>query len=233
MSLLEIENVDFYYGPKSPDSWSLHIPELRIAPGQMLLLSGDNMSGKTTLLNLIGGLFQLPDNGSIVLDGATAKQTHLADASILLSADDNMFPELTVAENVLLALPELSFSERPILERQVQSLFDRSQILKISDIGRRVGDLSSGGRAMVKLARASSSRRPLIVVDEISSFLDAQRAEFFLNTLLEFCADKRSVVIVSHNQRDRELMLQRAAEVVAYHIHRDGQRSELRRRPHD
>lgn len=228
-SVIDIEDVRFSYSETEPVEWVLSVPSFTIQASELCLLSGDNMSGKTTFLKLLAGL--LPANlwrGTILVCGQRARAVELSAASVILSADDHMFPELSVLQNIWIGLPRASAPHPEQVAQAALPVFAKSDIFDANVLRRPLGDLSSGGRALVKLARAYVSDRPLVIVDEISSFLDMKRATVFLDALLELRGNGRAVLIVSHNQRDRDY-LREHGPVTPYHIHRKLDESVLER----
>lgn len=227
--IIHVENLRFSYDEAEPAEWALSVPSFTIKASELCLLSGDNMSGKSTFLKLVGGLLprELWD-GTILVCGERAGAAQLSAASVILSADDHMFPELTVLQNIWIALPRATAPHPERVGQAALPVLTKSGIFDGEILHRPLGDLSSGGRALVKLARAYVSDRPIIIVDEISSFLDAKRATLFLDAVLELRGNGRAVLIVSHSQRDRDY-LREHGPVQPYHINRKLDQSILER----
>src|SRR5688572_28720227 len=104
--IINIEDLRFSYSETEPLEWVLSVPSFSIQASELCLLSGDNMSGKTTFLRLLGGL--LPADlwrGTFLVCGRSAGTAELKSASVILSADDHMFPELSVLQNIWIGLP--------------------------------------------------------------------------------------------------------------------------------
>ena len=219
--LLDMHHTIFSYSPIAEEGWRLNIPNFSIGPRELCLISGDNMSGKTTFLNLIGGLLPLQNcTGAIrfndqLIRSAEDMQSH----SILLSSDDKMFPELSVWENIYISLTGSSLRPRNVITEKLRDFFQKSDIFSLDILDTPLGNLSSGGRALVKLGRAYISSHPLIIIDELSSFLDSKRAIYFLDKVIALRESGRSILIVSHNERDRKHLANRE-KIEAYHISR-------------
>lgn len=229
-NILNFKDFIFSYPTGQESNWTLSITDFSVNLEDLIVLSGDNMSGKTTLLNLLGGMLPVGTSSGHITGplGVTLEQQALQSLSVLLSADDRMFPELSVLENIVIALPRASADQKKCIRESAEELLGRSGILGSGVFDAPLGSLSSGGRALVKLCRAYVSSCPLVIVDEISSFLDSRRSILFLDTLLAFGAAGRSVIIVSHNERDRKHLLGHHG-ISAYHISRNQELSVLER----
>ncbi len=230
-SIINIHNSEFRYDWRDSDAWRLRIPNFEMFGGQVVLLTGDNMSGKSTFIRLISGMVN-PSRAisDIKLNGAEfASQKHLQENSILLSSDDPMFPELSIWENIQLGLKEVARKNVSKAYAISNAMLGDTGIFEDITLNARLASLSSGARALVKLARGAVSDSPLVIVDEISSFLDRERAAIFLDCALAQLRIDRGLLIVSHNDRDREYITSRA-NAVLYHISREANISTLERK---
>ncbi|MEQ1550288.1 ATP-binding cassette domain-containing protein [Sphingorhabdus sp.] len=228
--LLSMRDFSFSYDAGSASGWMLSIPDFSLSDGEIAVISGDNMSGKSTLLSVLAGLRSIEDCGGQVVGslGAALTQTDLAAMSVILSADDKMFPELSVRENIAISNRSIPFAGLQSSMDKAKALLDRAGIFDDAVLARPLGSLSSGGRALVKLARACVADCPVIIVDEISSFLDDARAKFFLDSCIRLVRDGHCLVIVSHSQRDRQILLNEKASA-SFHISRTANSSILSR----
>ncbi len=141
--------------------------------GRIVALLGTNGAGKTTTLRAISGFLGLDDarvtEGAITFGGAHIE--HLPPHEItrrgiaLVPERDKVFPNLTVAENLLVpAAPRASAAERRRLEDMVFQFVPR-----LADLRVRVGGLLSGGeRQMLALGCALVCRPELLLIDELS-----------------------------------------------------------------
>ena len=229
-ALLSLVDFEFSYEPAVPGAWRLSIPSFELHRGQVAVVSGDNMSGKSTLLSILGGMVSLRSCTGSVL-GFTASeesQAQLAANSVVLSSDDKMFPELSVRQNIIIANRSLPFRSIGREINASRAVFVASGVTSEAAFDAPLGSLSSGGRALAKLARAHLSLSPIVIVDEISSFLDEARAKYFLTSAVKLVQNGRAVIIVSHSDRDRQQLL-RESQTVCFHIYRRESRSELTR----
>jgi ABC-type multidrug transport system ATPase subunit len=228
--LLNIRDLTFSYDVELASGWGLNVPEFSLGSGEIAVISGDNMSGKSTFLGLIAGLLTLSGAlGEFVGPSKSPlSQDDLADLSVILSADDKMFPELSVRENIVISSRNAPFAKLQSRMVKAEAFLNGSGVFDDAILDAPLGSLSSGGRALVKLARAHVSDCPLIIVDEISSFLDDARAKFFLDAAIKLVRKGHCLIIVSHSQRDRQILLNEDNSS-GFHISRSGNASIMRR----
>ena len=201
--------VRFGYRPDRP---VLDIAELRVGRGERVFVYGPSGSGKTTLLGLLAGVLKA-DTGSVVLLGTdlsalsgAARDAFRAVHIGYIFQMFNLIPYLSVLENI--ALPcRMTRARR---ERLNGTPIDAAALrvaerLGIAELAReRVTDLSVGQQQRVAAARALLGAPEIVIADEPTSSLDADRREAFLSLLFETCAEAGStLVFVSH---DRQLM---------------------------
>ncbi|MEM7642920.1 MAG: ATP-binding cassette domain-containing protein [Pseudomonadota bacterium] len=171
-----------------------------LVAGKVTALMGSSGSGKSTLLAAIAG-FEAPVSGRITLDGRDITDLAPGDRPVsILFQDGNLFPHLTVAQNVGLGL-------RPDLRLSKQQVSERDQVLARVGLGgmpdRLPRDLSGGQQSRAALARALVSGRSWLLLDEAFSALGpALRREML--ALVRDMAESRgmSVLMVTHDPRD-------------------------------
>ncbi|MCZ0961292.1 thiamine ABC transporter ATP-binding protein [Paracoccus benzoatiresistens] len=174
--------------------------DLSIPTGARVAVIGASGSGKSTLLSLVGG-FLPPDRGRILLDGQDITGLPPGQRPVsTLFQDQNLFPHLTVAQNVGLGLrPDLRLSN-PQHARVTQVL---------AEVGlegmetRKPANLSGGQQSRVALARVLLRARPVLLLDEPFAALGpALKAEML--ALLGRIADQTdaTVLMVTHDPDD-------------------------------
>jgi thiamine transport system ATP-binding protein len=144
------------------DDWRLDA-NLSLPRGASVAVLGPSGSGKSTLLGAVAGFVNVK-NGRILWDGNDITDTPPAQRPVtVLFQDHNLFPHLTVAENVGLGL-------RPSLRLDADEQASLEAALRSVGLGgyegRRPGQLSGGERQRVALARALIRDRPLLLLDE-------------------------------------------------------------------
>ncbi|RMC35495.1 ATP-binding cassette domain-containing protein [Paracoccus alkanivorans] len=174
--------------------------DLSIPPASHMAVIGASGSGKSTLLSLIGG-FLAPDRGRIYWNGndITALPPGRRPVSFLFQ-DQNLFPHLSVAQNVGLGLrPDLRLSsdQRARLTRALE------EVGLAGMETRRPASLSGGQQSRVALARVLLRARPLLLLDEPFAALGpALKAEML--ELVARIADETqaTVLMVTHDPQD-------------------------------
>lgn len=187
-------------------------------------LLGPSGAGKSTLLDLVAG-FSTPDAGRVLWKGADI--TGLAPAKrpcAMLFQDNNLFPHLTVARNLALALT--SGRPNPTQRDQVAAALREVDLDGFSD--RKPGALSGGQQARVALARVLLQDRPLLLFDEPFAALGpALKSE-----MLDLVASKArsrdlQVVMVSHDPQDAVRIADQVSVVADGTVHPPQETSKL------
>ena len=176
--------------------WSLDA-SLRLPAGGVTAVIGPSGAGKSTLLSAIAG-FVTPSAGRILWQGRdlTGVAPHARPVSILFQ-DGNLFPHLTLAQNVALALRPVARPSASDAAR-VAALLARMGLGELAD--RRPGEVSGGQAARAALARVLIADRPLVLLDEpfaaLGPALKAEMADLAATLLTEAL---RTVLVVTHD----------------------------------
>jgi putative ABC transport system ATP-binding protein len=180
-----------------------------VAPGESLAVVGPSGSGKTTLLTVLAGL-ERPDRGSV----------HLGDLDITGSGDPavrrrfgivfqgyGLVALLTAAENVELALQARGHRRRDVPAR-ARALLEAVGIAARAD--HLVEELSGGEQQRVAVARALAGEPEVVVADEPTAELDAERRRLVLELLLGVTAAGRTLLLATHDPEVAERCGRRA-----------------------
>ena len=205
---IAISDLRFGYGS---DDDILAIPDLHIGASQRAFLFGPSGCGKSTLLALIGGVL-VPREGSVSILGANlsgmkgaARDRIRADHVGFIFQQFNLVPYLSVVKNVCLPC---RYSRRRLQRAtEADGSLEKAAVRLLSALGideslrsRKATDLSVGQQQRVAAARALIGRPELIIADEPTSSLDADRRREFIDLLLSECDRVNSTVIfVSHD----------------------------------
>ena len=197
----------------------LDIMQWSIAAKERVFLHGPSGSGKSTLLSLIGGVLRAQTGTVCVLDqdlgamSGSARDRYRVDHIGFVFQQFNLIPYLSALENVLLPC---RFSR----QRAARSASDSAQrLLRALDLPPEMDKqparlLSVGQQQRVAAARALIGQPELVIADEPTSSLDAERQQGFLTLLMRECATANSALLfVSHDHRlamgfDRSVDLQ-------------------------
>jgi branched-chain amino acid transport system ATP-binding protein len=191
MSLLDVENVQTYYG----ESHILEGVDLSVEEGEVVALIGRNGVGKTTTLRSILQLTP-PRSGSIRYRGEelVGKDTHeVADMGVgWIPEDRRIFAQLSVEENIRVSVPE-SESVGDGLDLAFETFPDLRE-----HRGRDAGNLSGGQQQMLAIARGLVGNNDLLLVDEPSEGLAPLIVEAVAEALEAAAADT-TLLLVEQN----------------------------------
>jgi putative ABC transport system ATP-binding protein len=215
MSLLELRDVTRAHGSGPAAVIALHGVSLTVAAGELVAIMGPSGSGKSSLLNLAGGL-DSPDSGSVLINGEELSSLSRKELAGLrrhsigyVFQSLNLIPGLTAAENVALPLELAGVplrKARPLAEQALSEV-------DLSGVARRFPDELSGGQQQrVAIARALIGQRRLVLADEPTGALDSVAGEAILRLLRSKVDAGAAGVLVTHEARhaawaDRVLFL--------------------------
>jgi thiamine transport system ATP-binding protein len=172
---------------------------LSVEQGEMVAVIGPSGAGKSTLINAIAGF--LPVQGRVVLDGVDLTDKPPSDRPVaILFQDNNLFPHLTIAQNVGLGVrPDLKLSEAQ--NRNVKVALEK---VGLADMGaRKPAALSGGQQSRAALARVLVQGKPVILLDEPFAALGPALRVEMLDLVAQVAADTNATVLmVSHAPED-------------------------------
>lgn len=184
---------------------ALHPLDLDLRSGQLTLLIGPSGSGKSTLLSILGCLLQ-PSAGAVLigevdaarLDEASRAQLRRAHVGFVFQSY-NLFPNLTAAENVRVAL-DLKGAPRSRQVEMSYELLDRVGAASFADS--YPARLSGGQCQRVAIARALAGAPDVVLADEPTAALDWTSGHAVLQLFRDLAhSDRRTVLIVTHDAR--------------------------------
>ena len=221
------ENVSFAYRPDDPILRNL---SFRIAPGEHVALVGPTGSGKSTIIRLLCRLYE-PQQGRILLDGRDIRTIPMADLRRELGVVlQDTFPfSGNVADNLRLSA---SVSDRELAqvcaELGLNDLLSRLPKGLETELRERGGNLSSGERQLLAVARVAIRQPTVLVMDEATAFMDPS-TEATLQADLDRLLQKRTAIVIAHRlatveASDRILVLRRGELI------EEGTHHELRAR---
>jgi polar amino acid transport system ATP-binding protein len=173
---------------------------LDVHRGEVVVVIGPSGSGKSTLLRCINHL-ETPTSGHILIDGVdiTAKGTDIncqrAEIGIVFQLF-NLFPHLTVLENVVLAQRVVRKRSRQEAER-----IAHEELAKVGIPEKAIchpDQLSGGQQQRVAIARALAMQPKIMLFDEPTSALDPEMIKEVLDVMLDLAKDGMTMVVVSH-----------------------------------
>lgn len=172
--------------------------DFSISKGEFVVIVGPSGAGKTTVLNILGGM-DTATSGSVWVDGKDVAQ-YTPKQLIGYRRDDigfvfqfyNLIPNLTALENVELAL---QICKDPL---------DAREVLEEVGLGERLSNfpaqLSGGEQQRVSIARALAKNPKLLLCDEPTGALDYNTGKAILKLLQDTCREKgMTVIVITHN----------------------------------
>ena len=178
----------------------LHGIDLDVGEHNVVCLIGASGSGKSTLLRCINLLEQV-DEGTIVVDGQTVTGTkvdvnRLRQKIGIVFQAYNLFPHMTVLQNVMLAPRKALGVDRAEAEERAQTLL---RTIGLSDKADEFPDRLSGGQQQrVAIARALAMEPKLMLLDEITSALDPQLIGEVLELVRELAESGMTMILATH-----------------------------------
>lgn len=204
-----VENVSRHFGSGATEVIAVKDISLAVAPGEVVLIMGPSGSGKTTLLSMLGGLLK-PSTGRIrigpdeisAMDESRLPEVRLRRIGFIFQ-DFNLLSALSCLDNVALVAQLAGLS-------RVQARQRARQLLEQLGLGHRLNflpeKLSGGEKQRVAIARALVNAPDLILADEPTANLDSRHGYETMRLLHRITREeKRSVIIVSHDQRIKDI----------------------------
>jgi ribose transport system ATP-binding protein len=185
----------------------LHGVDFAVAAGRALGLVGENGSGKSTSMNILGGVHQ-PDSGTMRLNGGAYAPAQPKDATAagvaFIHQELNLFTNLTIEENLFVdAFPRrrlLPFIDRRAIRTRTQEALRHVDLhLKPSAL---VASLSQGERQLVEIAKALSRDARLIIFDEPTTSLTRPEVERLFAIIRRLKERGIAIIYISHTLED-------------------------------
>ena len=196
---IRFEDVCKYYGNgKEQIAASDHL-NFEIEEGEFCVIVGPSGAGKTTVLNMLGGMDSC-DEGTISLGDTVISDLSEKELTDFRRYDVgfvfqfyNLVPNLTAKENVELSAEICKHPMKPEKALELVGLKDRQDHFP--------AQLSGGEQQRVSIARALSKNPKILLCDEPTGALDYQTGKSILKLLQDTCHDTgRTVIVITHNQ---------------------------------
>lgn len=193
---ISVQNLVKKYG----NNTVLNDISISINEGDVVCIIGPSGSGKSTFLRCLNKLEE-PTSGDIVIDGA-----HLMDKNTdinlvrqhigMVFQHFNLFPHLTVLENIILAPMDVKKASRDEAEKNAIRLLDMVGLADKKDM--KPDNLSGGQKQRVAIARALAMNPDIMLFDEPTSALDPEMVGDVLNVMKDLAKQGMTMVIVTH-----------------------------------
>ncbi len=198
--LIEARGVEKWY----PNGFhALRGVDLTVAQGEVVVVMGPSGSGKSTFIRTFNALEDF-QKGSIVVDGIAlthdVRQIDAIRSEVgMVFQQFNLFPHLTVLENLTLAPVLVRRRPKAEVERQALELLER---VGIHEQARKYpGQLSGGQQQRVAIARSLCMEPRILLFDEPTSALDPEMVQEVLEVMRELAREGMTMVVVTHEMR--------------------------------
>ena len=174
--------------------------DLDVAEGEVLVIVGPSGSGKSTVLRCIN-LLEVPTTGTVTVDGfeltdASTDIDHVRAEVGMVFQQFNLFPHLTVIQNITLAQRKVRNRSRSEAIDMARRQLTRVGIPEKADAYPR--QLSGGQQQRVAIARALAMEPRVMLFDEPTSALDPEMVKEVLDVMLELASEGMTMVVVTH-----------------------------------
>ena len=209
---IEFKNVAFtYYGKNMP---ALENINLSISPKEFIGVTGPIASGKTCFINLILRLYE-PQKGKILVDGQDIKDLTIESLrkNIAYVPQDTFLFSETIKHNIIFGMKDVNQAEIEHIAHVAQIYDEIMQLPNKFDtrIGERGVTLSGGQKQRIALARALLLKRPILILDDAVSSVDAETELRILESIRHELKNRTSIVI-SH----RAFVLKDATRIIVF-----------------
>ena len=198
MAFIEVKNLSKIYQMGEVKIKAIENVSFSIAEGELVVILGPSGAGKTTILNILGGM-DSPTSGSIIIDGTDISKYNRKELTKYRRYDIgfvfqfyNLVGNLTALENVELA------------NQICKNPRDSKETLKSVGLADRMdhfpAQLSGGEQQRVSIARALAKNPKILLCDEPTGALDSKTGKMIIELLQDTChKTKTTTIIITHN----------------------------------
>lgn len=194
--MIEVKNLDMSYG-------KLHVLKgvsLNVQKGEKIAIIGPSGSGKSTFLRCLN-LLETPDSGNIIFEGTdiTAKGTDInkiRQKMNMVFQHFNLFPHLTVLQNITLAPLTLKIQTKEEAEENAMKLL---HLIGLTDKANSYpSSLSGGQKQRIAIVRSLAMKPDVILFDEPTSALDPEMVGEVLQLMKDLAHEGMTMLVVTH-----------------------------------
>ena len=197
--MIQTSNLSFCYPASSP----ITFPDIKVAQGDVVLLSGPSGCGKSTWLALIAGLVK-PTSGSLTVAGQEVAGLNNVAVDAWRATTIGFLPQKLHMSAALTVTQNLAMAQWAAGQHEDRIRIDAAlKALGVEDLGKRKPSQLSGGQAQrVALARAVLLQPKVILADEPTASLDDEAAAFAIGLLVQTAKQRgATLVIATHDGR--------------------------------
>ena len=226
MRLIKKKKYDWSYKFKKNYDKKVAVNNLnfQIQKGEIVGLLGPNGCGKTTTIAMILGLLK-PTSGQVIINGKNIEKEriYLLNQMNFISPYVELPKKLTVKENLevyarLYGVKKINY--------KIKTLSDQ---LRLNDfLNKKTGELSSGQKNRISLAKALINDPEILLLDEPTASLDPETGDYIRSFIENYCSNKKvSILLASHNMNEVERLCNKIMMMKNGSIIDDGSPNEL------
>ena len=201
--VIELKNVSKIYDMGEVKVHALRNVSMKVNKGEFVCIMGPSGSGKSTLMDMVGCL-NIPTSGTVFLEGQDISKLRESGLARIRGSKIgfifqffNLYPGLTVTENIALPMRIHNYSEKDIKKNV-------TELLKTVGLENRYehlpSQLSGGEIQRVTIARALSTNPSIILADEPTGNVDTKTSEEIMRFLKKLHKNEQTIVIVTHEK---------------------------------
>lgn len=174
-----------------------------VKPGEVIVVVGPSGCGKSTLLRCLNGL-EPTQSGRVRLGSETVAYggknlTQLRQRIGMVFQSYELFPHMTVLDNVLLAPTKVQKRPKAEVQQEAEALLDRVGLLGKKNSYPR--ELSGGQKQRVAIVRALCMHPEILLFDEVTAALDPEMVREVLDVMLDLAKQGKTMIIVTHEMQ--------------------------------
>lgn len=213
--MLEIKNIKKIYKTGDFTQIALNDVSIKFRKNEFVTILGQSGSGKTTMLNILGGLDKY-DSGDLIINGKSTKKFKDKDWDAyrnksvgFIFQSYNLINHISILDNVEMALKLNNVSRKKRRELSINAL---NKVGLIEHINKKPNELSGGQMQRVAIARSLVNDPDIILADEPTGALDSKTSVQIMDLIKEISKEKL-VIMVSHNKELAKLYSTRIIEL--------------------
>lgn len=214
--MIELQNVNKYYRSNAEVVHAIKDLSFKLPDQGLVFIIGPSGGGKSTLLNMLGGL-DSPDSGKILIENTDISKFSKKQLNMYLNSylgfvfqEYNILKDLTLSENISLSL-ELQGISRSERKKRVEKIIKDVELDGLNN--RKINELSGGQKQRIAIARALIKDPSVIIADEPTGNLDSETSENIFKLFKKLSQD-RLIVIVTHDAESAFHYGDRVIEIV-------------------
>jgi nitrate/nitrite transport system ATP-binding protein len=202
-TMLDLSQLGMRFPTPQGEFVALKNVNLQIEKGEFVSLIGHSGCGKSTVLNLVAGLY-MPTDGGVIVDGREVDGPGPERAVVF--QNHSLLPWLSVYQNVELAVKQVAKGQtRAWVKEQVNHYLELVHMTHAAD--KRPNEISGGMKQRVGIARALALQPKVLLMDEPFGALDALTRAHLQDSLMQIQADLNNTVIMITHDVDEAVLL--------------------------